>query len=64
MLVRMMMLRGEEDDVGNDNMEAEYDDIENMNLEEENWFLYYTAGHARICVIEIYIYILWIIFST
>ena len=35
MLVRMMMLRGEEDDVGNDNMEAEYD-IENMVLEEED----------------------------
>jgi hypothetical protein len=30
------MLRGEEDDVGNDNMEAEYDDIENMVLEEED----------------------------
>ena len=35
-MVRMMMLRGEENDIGNIDMEAEDYDIEDMILEEEN----------------------------
>ena len=57
-MVRMMMLRGEEDDIGNIDMEAEDYDIEDMILEEENRFLYYAVDYARTYVIEIYICIL------